>query len=417
LTGMTYAGGFGAIGSLSYAYDSAGRRTQVSSSLASTVVPPSLASASYNAANEITQWGGTTQTYDANGNLTNDGVNTYTWNARNQLISITGMTPASFQYDPFGRRVSKTVGGITTAFLYDAMNIAQELSGSTPSANILNGPGMDEFLSRADASGNHYFLSDAQGSTVALADSSGVPTTQYAYEPFGNSSVSGSPSTNSYQFTARESDTTSLYYFRARYYNTRIQRFISEDPAGYLGGVNMYAYTSDSPTNFLDPSGLLQVCCRRVQIPGPRQLGACHCWLKMENGNTLGGYDDGVINGNHDPTGPLNHRKNEDPDLHPDPKDFLGCHDPKDAGKCAEQRVLKAFNDLPGGLQYGVPIPKYNTVLGGGYGPGLDVTNVSNTIAGQTLRNAGIPFRFPSCAWGAENELLLIPHIDPKIFF
>ena len=60
-------------------------------------------------------------TYDANGNLISDGVNTYTWNARNQLVSISGRVAASFQYDAFGRRVSKTIGG-TTQFLYDGLN-------------------------------------------------------------------------------------------------------------------------------------------------------------------------------------------------------------------------------------------------------------------------------------------------------
>ena len=43
-------------------------------SLAKMNLPQALASASYNAANQLTSWGGVGQTYDANGNLTNDGV-------------------------------------------------------------------------------------------------------------------------------------------------------------------------------------------------------------------------------------------------------------------------------------------------------------------------------------------------------
>jgi hypothetical protein len=45
-------------------------------------------------------------------------------------------------------------------------------------------------------------------------------------------------------------------YYRARYYDPRIGRFISEDPIGLFGGINMYAYANANATNFVDPSGL-----------------------------------------------------------------------------------------------------------------------------------------------------------------
>jgi hypothetical protein len=75
--------------------------------------------------NQLTNWGGTTLTYDLNGNLTNDGTSTYTWNARNQLASMTG---ASFVYRCVGRRVTKTIGS-ATGYLYDGVNPVQELWG------------------------------------------------------------------------------------------------------------------------------------------------------------------------------------------------------------------------------------------------------------------------------------------------
>jgi len=108
---------------------------------AATALPPMLPPATYNAANQLTRWGGTVQSYDANGNLINDGVNLYMWDARNQLASITGLANANFQHDPSGRRAIKTVSGVTTAFLYDGPNIVQELSGSTPTANLLSPEG------------------------------------------------------------------------------------------------------------------------------------------------------------------------------------------------------------------------------------------------------------------------------------
>jgi len=72
------------VGSLSYMYDAAGRRTQVGGSLAATGFPNAVSSAAYDVANELTSWNGTTIGYDANGNISNDGVASYTWNGRNQ---------------------------------------------------------------------------------------------------------------------------------------------------------------------------------------------------------------------------------------------------------------------------------------------------------------------------------------------
>jgi RHS repeat-associated protein len=147
---------------------------------------------------------------------------------RNQLASISGGNTASFQYDPFARRTSKTVGGVGTQFLYDRANPVQELSGSTPIANLLTGLAVDEIFTRADAAEARHFLTDVLGSTMGLRDSSGNLLTQYTYEPFGNTTVTGS-AFNPYQYTGRENDGTSLYFYRARYYNPALERFIKRD--------------------------------------------------------------------------------------------------------------------------------------------------------------------------------------------
>lgn len=82
-------------------------------------------------------------------------------------------------------------------------------------------------------------------------------TTSYTYEPFGNATSSGASSTNSFQYTGRETDGTRLAFFRARYYSPTLQRFLSEDPVGLAGGdVNLYAYVADQPLGLIDPLGL-----------------------------------------------------------------------------------------------------------------------------------------------------------------
>ncbi len=229
-------------------------RMGVGGSYARTGTPQAAPSATYNVNNQLTQWKGASLTYDANGNLTSDGTNTYTWNARNQLVSVSGPVPASFQYDPFGRRVSKTIGG-TTQYLYDGANPVQEISGTSASANLLTG-GEDEYLQRTDSAGARSFLTDALGSTLALADSTGALQTQYTFEPFGNTSTTGTATANSFAYTGRELDATGLYFYRARYYNPALGRFISEDPLGFgSGDTNLYSYVGNRPLDYNDPSG------------------------------------------------------------------------------------------------------------------------------------------------------------------
>jgi RHS repeat-associated protein len=234
LTGLTYKAGATTLGTLTYAYDAAGTRTTVGGTWAGTRQPAAVASATYNAANHQVTFGGTTLTYDLNGNLTSDGTNTYTWNARNQLASITGPVGASFVYDGSGRRQTKTVGGTTTSFLHDGLNPVQEQSAAAV-ANLLTGLGIDEFLVRADGAGAQTFFTDALGSTVALTDATAAVAASYTYEAFGTMAVSGTTA-NAYGYTGRENDGTGLKYYRARFYHPGLQRFVGEDPIGFGGG-------------------------------------------------------------------------------------------------------------------------------------------------------------------------------------
>jgi hypothetical protein len=199
-TGITYQSGSTTLGNLTYGYDSNGRMTSVGGTFARTGLPQPVSSATYDAANELTQWGTTSLSYDLNGNLTGDGVNTYTWNARNQLASLNAGNVFNFQYDALDRRIQNAVGN---QLLYDGANAVQENAGGSPVSSRLTG-GMDEFFTRTDASGTFSPLTDALGSTVALSDAGGNLQTQYTYEPFGNTTSTGPANANPFQFTGRE---------------------------------------------------------------------------------------------------------------------------------------------------------------------------------------------------------------------
>ncbi len=264
LTEITYKqGGTIVLGNLTYEYDKNGSRIKIGGSFARTGIPQPISSTAYNAANHQTTFGDKTLTYDNNGNLQTitdaSGTTTYTWNARNQLVGISGPgVNASFVYDGLGRRENKTINGSLTEFLYDGVNPVQETSGATVLANVLTGLGIDEFFARTDvpAGTTSHFLPDALGSALALTDSAGAVQTEYTYEPFGITTATGAANTNPFQYTGRENDSTGLYYYRARYYHPVLQRFISEDPIGLKAGdVNFYAYVRNNPVLFTDPSG------------------------------------------------------------------------------------------------------------------------------------------------------------------
>ena len=163
---------------------------------------------------------------------------------------------ASFVDDAFGRRVSVTKSGTTTAYLYSGNDVVQEQQGGSATANLLLGLGIDERLVRA----GETYLTDLLGSTVGLSNGSAIQTS-YAYDPYGVATSAGTTTTNAFQFTGRENDgtTAGLMFYRARYYNPAWGRFVSEDPFGIRGGVNLYAYVGQAPITYRDPLGLWQV--------------------------------------------------------------------------------------------------------------------------------------------------------------
>jgi len=268
ITEIDYKQGITLLGNLTYEYDKAGNRTKIGGTYARTVIPQPIASTDYNAANHQTTFSDKTLTYDNNGNLASivdsSGTTLYTWNARDQLVGISGPgLSASFVYDGMRRRAKKTVNGSLTEFLFDGVNPVQETSGATILANILTGLGVDEYFTRTDiaAGTTSQFLPDILGSTIALADSAATIQTEYTYEPFGRVIATGIQNTNPYQYTGRENDGSGLYYYRNRYYNPASQRFVSEDPIEFAGGTaNIYAYVSNNPLIYVDPFGLKPLC-------------------------------------------------------------------------------------------------------------------------------------------------------------
>ena len=262
VTSVTYRQNGVVLGDLTYTYNAVGERVQVGGTFARTGLPSPVADAVYDEANRPTTFNGITLAHDLNGNLTVEGQTTYTWDVRNRLVNLTGPgLSGNFSYDAEGRRVSKTLNGSQTGFLYDGWNPVQELTGTSPSANLLTGLELDAYLGRDIGDGIRSYLTDAVGTTVALTTPSGALETTYTYEPYGNQSAAGASTTNMFGFTGRELDAQQLLHYRHRYYSAKLQRFLAEDPAGCVDGTNLYAYVGNSPTMFTDPLGLERQDC------------------------------------------------------------------------------------------------------------------------------------------------------------
>jgi len=164
----------------------------------------------------------------------------------------------SFKYDPLGRRIEKVSPTFTSIFAYDGDTLIEETNSSgavvsryTQTQNI------DEPLAMLRSSTTSYFNADGLGSVTSLTNSSGVAAQTYTYDSFGKVTASSGSVTNPFQYTGREADPeTGLYYYRARYFDTSIGKFLNNDPIDFDGGINFYAYVGNNPVRFRDSFGL-----------------------------------------------------------------------------------------------------------------------------------------------------------------
>lgn len=130
------------------------------------------------------------------------------------------------------------------------------------------GPGIDEPIMMIDVADNnkiYYYHYDGLGSVVALSDSSANIVEKYEYDVFGAATIRDASNeqrdtsdvNNPYMFTGRRyDDETGLYYYRFRYYNPEIGRFLQTDPIGYAAGLNLYTYVRNNPIVLTNPEGL-----------------------------------------------------------------------------------------------------------------------------------------------------------------
>jgi len=261
----------------SYTYDAVGNRT---ASLQGS-------SYTYDPFNRLVAANGSSFGYDGNGNLVSKagagGNGAYAWDYENRLkqTTLVGGATVNYSYDALGRRIQRnTSSGSTTRFVYDGTDVVRDLDGNGATiADYLNAPSIDNKLRQTVGGFASYFLADHLRTMRALSDSSGSLSSTLIYDSFGN--LASGPASTRYTYTGRELDADSgLIYYRARWYEPQQGRFISQDPIGFVGGTNFYAYVGNTVPNFRDPSGLerLQPYHLKGQAISPKN---CQCEMEV----------------------------------------------------------------------------------------------------------------------------------------
>jgi RHS repeat-associated protein len=217
----------------------------------------------------------------------------------------------TFKYDPFARRIEKVSPTFTSIFAYDGDNLIETVnsSGSVVS-RYADTQNIDEPLAELRSSTTSYYEADGLGSVTSLTSSAGAVANTYTYDSYGNLTASSGSVANPFSYTGREIDTeTGLYYYRARYYDPTVGRFVSEDTISWSGeDANFYRYASNEPSMFIDPLGnTVYLCHRPLNLVGffsflnNHPNLATHTWLKTESKEAGLGPATGTVPGQNAP--------------------------------------------------------------------------------------------------------------------
>jgi RHS repeat-associated protein len=223
--------------------------------------------------------------YDQNGNLRTNGTRIFEYDDENQLTRITepNAWKSEFVYDgKMKMRVSKDYvwqGGAWVQTnevrrVYDGMLVIQERDSlNLPRVTYTRGKDLSGSLSDAGGIGgllgvsdhksqildHNYYHADGNGNVSTLADTNQIVVARYLYDPFGNTvSVTGRKAVlNNYGFSSKEANASSgLVYYGYRWYMPDLQRWLNRDPIEEKGGLYLYRFANNAPTEKFDPFGL-----------------------------------------------------------------------------------------------------------------------------------------------------------------
>lgn len=226
----------------------------------------------YNEAGQLKVRGSVSYDYDANGNQIKvsktDSQRLFIFDAKDRLVRVEDANQqliASYLYDPFDRRLAKTVNGNTTYYLYNSEGLiaeyneqGQELNsyGYRPNSRWGTNPVFIKTGS-ADNKKVYYYQNDQLGTPYKITDNTGYIVWQTQFDSFGNALLADNNQiNNNLRFPGQYFDAeTGLHYNWRRYYDPVTGRYITPDPLDLAGGPNLYTYVDGDPINRIDPNG------------------------------------------------------------------------------------------------------------------------------------------------------------------
>jgi len=200
--------------------------------------------------------------YDANGNITSANNRTYVYDLSNRLIRVqeNSVTIAEYVYNALNQRIKKILpGGETRIFHYD-------LSGHLIAETTSSGQTLAEYYYLGDqplamirpGEALYYYHNDHLGTPQILTDATGSVSWKAVYTPFGEAEISVQAVENPIRFPGQYYDQeTGLHYNWNRYYDPKTGRYLTPDPIGLKGGINLFPYVQNNPINRTDPMGLM----------------------------------------------------------------------------------------------------------------------------------------------------------------
>jgi RHS repeat-associated protein len=205
----------------------------------------------------VTGSGTKTLVYDANGNVTGDGTRTFEWDPLDRLTAVASGTHRSeFVYNGVGQRVTiveKDNGTLTSTrnLILVGSAICEERDADGNLTKRYYAQGMQI------GSNTYYYTRDHLRSIREVTDSSGVAQVRYDYDPYGRRTKLSGTVDSDFGFAGyyyHSGSGLNLAAYRA--YDAELGRWLSRDPIGEMGGVNLYGYVNNSPIAYRDPSGL-----------------------------------------------------------------------------------------------------------------------------------------------------------------
>lgn len=224
--------------------------------------------------NQLLHWGNRHFSYDERGRLSREtrvnGNFNYHYDSSDQLISIDlpdGKT-VTYEYDPFGRRISKKIGDEKTTFGWEGNRLSWEIGPDGKKRyyfylfpeDYIPTLFCDHFqTSDGEWSLETYFVHYDQSSRpILITDSEGEIAWSAEYTAYGKAKIKPD-SKIVYNLRAPgqyEDAETGLHYNYHRYYDPETGRYITPDPIGLKGGLNLYGYGEGNPLATCDVLGL-----------------------------------------------------------------------------------------------------------------------------------------------------------------